>query len=162
MKIEDITFRAVDKNDKDWIDAFIAKHWGDNTIAVHNRRYIPSELEGFIALHQENRIGLVTYIAEQESLEIISLNSEIENIGVGARLIEFIKETAVKANCRKITLVTTNDNIHAAEFYKKRGFHLIRIDKGAVNLSRSLKPGIPFIGNNGIPIEDELLFQMDL
>ena len=53
--------------------------------------------------------------------------------------------------------MTTNDNLSALRFYQRRGFRLVKIWPGAVDAARkSLKPTIPQVGQNGIPIHDEI------
>ncbi len=162
MELKDISFREITLQDKAWIDAFIRKHWGDNYIVVHNEIYVPGELKGFIAIKSEIKVALITYVIKGDKVEIVSLNSELENIGVGAHLIDLVKNEAKKCKCSIMWLITTNDNIKAIDFYKKRGFLLTGISKGAVDLSRKLKPGIPLFGENGIPIQDELVFQINI
>jgi hypothetical protein len=54
-------------------------------------------------------------------------------------------------------LISTNDNLNALKFYQKRGFSLVKLYKNAVNETRKkIKPEIPLIGENGIPIRDEV------
>ena len=52
--------------------------------------------------------------------------------------------------------------MHALGFYQKRGFRLVAVHPGAVNESRKLKPEIPLIGNDGIPIRDEIELEIVL
>jgi hypothetical protein len=47
-------------------------------------------------------------------------------------------------------------------FYQKQGFRLVAVHRNAVEKSRELKPGIPSIGMDGIPIRDEVELEMDL
>jgi len=63
---------------------------------------------------------------------------------------------------KRLTLITTNDNVHALAFYQKRGFRLERIVTDAVNVVRLEKPSIPLIGNNGIPLHDEIVLSKQL
>jgi len=59
--------------------------------------------------------------------------------------------------------MTTNDNLRALGFYQRRGFRLASLRPGAVDEARrTLKPEIPEIGDDGIPIRDELDLEMDL
>jgi len=62
--------------------------------------------------------------------------------------------------CEKIVLVTTNDNINALCFYQKRGFDMVRIYHNALDKSRSLKPEIPLVGENDIPLKHEIEFEL--
>jgi hypothetical protein len=59
-------------------------------------------------------------------------------------------------------LITTNDNLHALGFYQRRGFHLNQVFPGRVDQARKIKPSIPEIGENGIPIRDEIRLEKDL
>ena len=52
--------------------------------------------------------------------EIISLDSKRENIGIGTALLKEIEKIAIDNNCKKMRLVTTNDNMRALQFYQKR------------------------------------------
>ena len=45
--------------------------------------------------------------------EIISLDSKRENIGIGTALLKEIEKIAIDNNCKKMRLVTTNDNMRA-------------------------------------------------
>ena len=57
-------------------------------------------------------------------------------------------------------MITTNDNLNALRFYQKRGFVLAALYPNALERSRALKPSIPPIGMNGIPLRDEIELEM--
>jgi len=59
-------------------------------------------------------------------------------------------------------LITTNDNTRALRFYQKRGFHLVAVYPNSLNESRRLKPQIPIIGIDGIPLRDEIELEITL
>jgi RimJ/RimL family protein N-acetyltransferase len=73
-----------------------------------------------------------------------------------------VVEEARNQNCRRVFLITTNDNLKALGFYQKRGFELVAVHRGAVNVSRKIKPGIPLVGCNEIPLRDEIELEMVL
>ena len=50
--------------------------------------------------------------------------------------------------------------MNALRFYQKRGFELFAIHRNALDISRKLKPEIPMIGNDGIPLRDEIELEM--
>ena len=57
--------------------------------------------------------------------------------------------------CRRLHVVTTNDNVDALRFYQKRGSCCASC--GATrSAGRRLKPTIPWLGAHGIPLRDEL------
>ncbi|MBD4935862.1 GNAT family N-acetyltransferase, partial [Xanthomonas citri pv. citri] len=81
--------------------------------------------DGYGMLNDDNQIvGLITYIFEEDACEIISLDSVIENKGIGTALLEKAEEACRERNIKQIKLITTNDNIHALAFYQKRGYRL--------------------------------------
>ncbi len=52
--------------------------------------------------------------------------------------------------------------MRALRFYQKRGFVLVAVHRDAVAAARALKPEIPLIGEDGIPIRDELELELAL
>jgi N-acetylglutamate synthase-like GNAT family acetyltransferase len=77
-------------------------------------------------------------------------------------LIDKAIEEARIRGCRRLFLITTNDNLNALGFYQKRGFEIVAIYRGAVNESRKRKPSIPQVGMNGIPLRDEIELEIKL
>ena len=63
---------------------------------------------------------------------------------------------AWRQECRRLSVVTTNDNVRALGFYQRRGFILSAFRKGAIEKSRRIKPEIPELCCDYIPIRDEL------
>jgi N-acetylglutamate synthase-like GNAT family acetyltransferase len=102
----------------------------------------------------------VTYRLEGDECEVITLNSLIGGMGVGSALIEAIREVAVSAGCKRLWLITTNDNLAALSFYQKRGFVLVAVYRNVLEQSRRLKPEIPLVGMDGIPLRDELELEL--
>lgn len=132
------------------------ERWGDDFVVAHGRIYRPAELDGFIALDGSQWVGLITYKFLEDECEIVSLDSLMEGQGIGSHLIEMVVTEASRAGCRRVFLITTNDNLAALGFYQKRGFELVKVSRGAVKESRKIKPAIPLIGMHRIPLRDEL------
>jgi GNAT superfamily N-acetyltransferase len=93
---------------------------------------------------------------EKNECEIISLDSLEEGKGIGSALLQEVESAAILNKCERVKLITTNDNLLALKFYQKRGFDLVKIHKNAVQRAREIKPSIPLIGNDGIPLKDEI------
>ena len=129
-------------------------------VVAHGTIFRPSELPGFIASCEGGPVGLVTYYIERNDCEIVTLNSIRKGSGVGSALLERVKRAARESGCSRVWLITTNDNLAALRFYQRRGFHLVRVYPGAVDESRKLKPEIPQVGEDGIPIRDEIELEM--
>jgi ribosomal protein S18 acetylase RimI-like enzyme len=81
---------------------------------------------------------------------------------VGTALLEAVERIAAERGCRRLWLLTTNDNVDALRFYQRRGFRLARLNPGAVDEARArLKPELPTVGDYGIPIRDELVLEKE-
>jgi ribosomal protein S18 acetylase RimI-like enzyme len=139
-----------------WSNRLLAEHWGSTRLVSRGRLYDGSALDGFVAIDEGAPVGLATYRIEGDECELTTLNSEAEGRGVGSALIDSVKKRAAEAGCRRLWLITTNDNVKAVGFYQKRGFSLVALHREAIECSRKLKPEIPEIGLEGIPIRDEL------
>lgn len=86
----------------------------------------------------------------------------VENRGIGSALVEVVKRAAVSSGCRRLWLITTNDNMKALKYYQKRGFLLVAVHRNALEQARKLKPQIAVIGIDGIPLRDEIELEMPL
>ena len=146
----------ISSSDRTWVVELISKSWGSNLIITRGKIYDAKNLPGFIAVKDDQRIGLLTYAIAEDQLEIISLVSLVEKIGVGIALIDTALEHAQNLGCHRIWVITTNDNLPALGFYQKRGFHLAALHRNALDNSRKLKTEIPLVGLGGIPVRDEI------
>lgn len=160
-----LVLRPLNSEDQDQVSRFIAEHWGASTVVAHGNIYRPSDLPGFIAFHpgaEDNWLGLTTYNLHDTQCEIVTIDSLFPTTGVGTALLGAVKQVALKAGCKRLWLITTNDNLDALRFYQKRGFVLVAVHRKAVNRSRQLKPEIPEVGAYGIPLRDEIELEMVL
>ena len=105
---------------------------------------------------------MLTYIIEGLECEIVTIDTTAEGEGTGTALIDAVKEKAKAKGCRRLRLITTNDNLNALGFYQRRGFRLIALYPNALEVSRKLKPQISMKAANGIPMRDELELELEL
>jgi ribosomal protein S18 acetylase RimI-like enzyme len=157
-----LIIRPLAHADRDWVRREIVEAWGAEIIVVHGDIYRPAELPGFAALWGEQIVGLLTYRVDGDACEIMTLNSWHAGAGVGTALITAVRDTAIDQKCRRLYLVTTNDNSRALRFYQKRGFTIAAIRLNIMEQSRRIKPEIPPAGEDGIPIRDEIELEMML
>jgi RimJ/RimL family protein N-acetyltransferase len=94
--------------------------------------------------------------------ELVSLDSLREGQGIGSALLAGVADEAGRRGCHRLWLITTNDNLDAIRFYQRRGMRLVAVHRGGVDEARRLKPSIPLMGEHGIPIHDELEFELVL
>ena len=76
--------------------------------------------------------------------------------GIGQALVAAAEAEARRLGLAPIVLCTTNDNLRALAFYQRVGFVLAALHPDAVARLRALKPAIPAIAENGIPIRDQI------
>ena len=145
--------RRLAQNDLIRLQDFWSKQWGDDFIVVHNEIIHYDEVDGFI---YDDWAGVITFTIRGEECEITSLDSLNVGKGIGTTLIDVVLREAKEKKCRRVFLITTNDNLYALGYYQRRGLELAAIYRGAVNESRKIKPSIPLIGENNIPLRDEI------
>jgi ribosomal protein S18 acetylase RimI-like enzyme len=144
-----------DKSDGDtvWIAELLQSRWGGRVIVVHGEAIDALALPALIA---GERAGLATYRLTGDEAELVSLDAVEPGHGVGTQLLDALTKRLVGAGVRRLWVTTTNDNLQALGFYQRRGFRLQQVRAGAVDQARRIKPGIPLIADNGIPIRDEI------
>lgn len=154
--------KEINNNNRNAVNIFLKKHWGSTNIVSKGKLIDGTILNGLIIYYKKQIIGLITYRIINNECEILSLNSLKENKGLGTLMLTKVIDIAKKSKCKRIFLITTNDNIQALSFYQKRNFTLSNIYIDSIKFSRKLKPEIPLIGNNNIPIRDEIELQIIL
>jgi GNAT superfamily N-acetyltransferase len=157
-----VEVRASGPEDRQAVAEFLAAR---SSARVARRGVVEDPLAhpSLIALAGGRVAGVLTYVLDGASCEVLTLHAEPRLAGAGTALIAAVRELAARAGCRRLWLITTNDNVDALRFYQRRGFRLAALHAGAVDDSRArLKPEIPEIGDHGIPLRDELELELDL
>ncbi len=154
--------RRLTQNDHHRLRQFWVDQWGADVMIIHGEVYRPDQLDGFVVEEHGEWTGLITFRCKEGEMEVTSLDSLREGQGLGTKLIDLVVEEARNRQCKRLVLITTNDNLHAIGFYQKRGFQMAAIHRGAVDEARKVKPSIPKIGAHGIPMRDEIELEMVL
>ncbi len=157
--MSEFLIRPVQPEDREWIQRLIRERWGSDFGVVHDTVFHPADLPGYLALRGEDRAGLLTYNISDQVCEIVTLDSLVPTRGIGTALIDAVKTNARNSGCRRLRVTTTNDNLNALRFYQKKGFVLAALRLNALEKTRKLKP-VPELGENGIPIRDEIELEM--
>jgi acetyltransferase (GNAT) family protein len=119
-------------------------------------------LPGFVSEEAGEPVGLLLYHMGPGECEVVVLLSLQERKNVATTLLAEAEQAARGAGCRRLWLVTTNDNLPPIAFYSKRGWRQVAIHRGAVAEARRLKPEIPEFGANGVQKEDEIEFELTI
>jgi len=162
LTMEPFEIKPINSTDKAWVTSTLTERWGSPVIITRGVLHQADSLPGFIALLDGNRVGLITYRIANNECEGITLDSFVEGKGIGSALICAVKEAASKQNCKRLWIITTNDNVKALRFYQRHGFTLAALYPNAIEQSRKIKPEIPLIGIDDIPLRNEIELEIKL
>jgi len=156
-----VTIRPVRDDERNELDRRIVAGWGSSVVVSRGSRHRVSELPCLVAVAGQTWLGVAAYRLAAGACELVLLEAFERDRGVGTALFAGVVELARTAGARRLWLVTTNDNTAALRFYQRRGMRLVRLRLDAVTQARRLlKPEIPLLGENGIPIRDELELEL--
>ena len=110
--------RPLAEEDRQWVVALLKEWWAGPKIVTRGKVHYPDKYPGFIAIKDNKPAGLITYNIVGKNCEIVTMNSLIENIGIGSALIDAVKKVAKSKGCKRLWLITSNDNTHALNFIK--------------------------------------------
>lgn len=154
--------RPAGPTDRAWVERFLEANFS-TVVARRGELVRPTDHPMLLAERDGAPAALLTYVVDGEACEVLTLHALERRTGVGTALIEAVADVARAAGCRRLWLLTTNDNVEALRFYQRRGFRLAVLRPGAVDEARrTLKPSIPEVGEFGIPIRDEIELERSL
>src|SRR5262249_41327768 len=131
MNDTEIAVRAIESGDRDWVRSFLEQHFGSTKVVSRGVLHQADDLQGFIALLRGEPKALLTYCVRNRELEVVTLHAAIAGRGFGSRLLAAARDRARELWCRRLWLITTNDNEPAMTFYSRWGLHLVTVHRGA-------------------------------
>jgi GNAT superfamily N-acetyltransferase len=150
------------ESDRAWLADLWRDEWAGETMVSRGRLLALPDLHALIAWDGEARVGAATYDLRDGACELTSLNASPSGRGIGTALLAAAEAAAREAGCRRLRIITTNDNVDALRFYQRRGYRLVAMYPNSLEEARALKPAIPAIGAHGIPLRDELELEKHL
>jgi len=145
-----------------WIERFLTGAWGSTTVVSRGTAHDASRLPALLAVENSEIVGLATFRLADGDCELVTLDALRPGQGIGSALLSAVGEDAGRHGCDRLWLITSNDNLNAIHFYQRRGMRLVAVHRGAIDEARRIKPSIPLIGEHGIPIHDEVEFELPL
>jgi GNAT superfamily N-acetyltransferase len=158
----DLVIRAARADERGLIESHLRASWRSATIVSRGRSRDASQLPALLARHRDDVVGLATFELSDSECELVTLDAFRPGQGIGSALLDRVTRAAAEHGCRRVWLITTNDNLSALRFYQRRGLRLAAVHRGAVDAARRVKPAIPLLGEHGIPIHDELELELRL
>jgi ribosomal protein S18 acetylase RimI-like enzyme len=158
-----MTLHELTPDDAGWARAFLERVAGSARMVSRGRLHQCDLLPGFYVEQDGRRKALLGFRVEAGEMEVVTLYAEERGRGWGTALLATALDRARELGCRRLWLVTTNDNEPAIHFYERRGMRRVAVHRGAVDAARrDLKPEIPLYGVGGTPIHDEVELELDL
>ena len=155
-----IAIEPLGSADCEWAEALVAGHFGSARVVTRGVLHDTRRLPGLIAMDGDEPVGLARYRIDGDECEVMLVIAVRRRVGIGTALLRAVRDAARHAGCERLWLVTTNDDLPAIAFYRALGWRLVAVHEGAVRASRVLKPEIPLLGEGGVPIVDELEFEL--
>lgn len=157
----EIKYRETTPEDSDRTALIMKEYWGGEPLVVRTKNYFPSKLNGVIAQSGEKWVGFLFYDLQGDDCEIIVFEVFEKFKGIGTKILDQLKEIARNKQCKRIYLMTHNDNLDALRFYQTRGFCICGIHINSMEIARKIK-SCPEIGDYGISIRDEIDLELML
>lgn len=146
-----------EEHEGQWLDDLWQSEWGGEIMVSRGQTYRLSDLECLLAKSNGELIGAVTYRLDGAGgCELMSINTVMQGGGIGTQLLTEVEDRARAAGCRRVWLITSNDNLDALRFYQRRGYRIVSVHPGGIDGARRVKPSIPLVGRHGIEIHDEI------
>jgi GNAT superfamily N-acetyltransferase len=152
----------VEPVDQDYIRRRWEESWGLPIVSI-DRTYQPADVQGLVWRDEWGEPqGLITWHIDGDRAEIVTLDAYQQGRHIGGRLLDGAEAELHRRGVHRATIVTTNDNLRALAFYVRRGYRLVRIALDDMDSVRKLKPDVPRLGHDNIPLRDMILLEKDL
>ena len=153
--------QKITPDDRSWVAEMLRQEWASTSVARLGEVIDAAALPGYLAiLDGGRRVGLLLVDVRDRDYEVVAISTTEPRRGIGRALMERCLAEARSAGCRRVWLVTTNNNVAAIAFYQQMGMDLRALHRHAVAQARELKPSIPVRDAAGQPIDHELEFEL--
>ena len=98
------------------VDRYIRDEWGGPIMVTLGNLFDTGTLPGLVALEEEQVVGAILYRIEGDDCEMTVLYALRSHCGIGTALVDALLAIARIQGCRRVWLVTTNDNTPAIRF----------------------------------------------
>ncbi|HEY2603892.1 MAG TPA: GNAT family N-acetyltransferase [Thermoleophilaceae bacterium] len=158
----ELSVRELRPDERPWLAERLREAWGSPVVVSRGRAHDASKLPALVCEEGGAAVGIATFEVSGDELELVTIEAFDQGRGAGSLLLAAAVEESRARGCRRLWLITTNDNLRALRFYQRRGLRLAALHVGAADEARRIKPSIPLVGHHQIPIRDELELDLEL
>src|SRR5262249_31100885 len=131
-----ILIRAADADDRAGIERVLNRSWGSTTVVTRGKAHDASQLPALMAVEGDDIVGRATSRLVGGGWELLSRAAGRRGQGIASALLAGVANKARRSGCRRLWLITTNDNLDATRFYQRRGLRFVAVHPGAVDDAR--------------------------
>src|SRR6202044_2141584 len=135
-RVAETSIREAGGGDAEAIARIVRKSWGSTLVVSRGQAYEVSGMPALVAVNREGIVGLATLRPDGDECELLTLDAVVRNRGIGSALLEAAADWARAQGCRRLWLITTNDNLDAVRFYQRRGMRLVAVHRDAAEEAR--------------------------
>lgn len=158
----DSEFEIRPMSDRRALEELLRLRWSDGTVSVRGKLIGAGDVEAFGAYENGRLQGVATWIVEEGTLYLATLNNVTDRRGVSSALLDAMIALGREKGFPVLRALISNDNVKALRFYQMCGFRIVAVHIGVVDMMSRLKPAIPETGIDGIPMRDEIELEMVL
>ncbi len=148
--------------DRALLEDMLKLRWSDETVFIRGDVLRADEVEG-LGIYLDDRLqGVATWRIQGRILQLITINNITDRRGVSTALLEGMMALGRQKGVSLLRAYLTNDNTEGMRFFQLRGFRIVAIFPGYVDIMRQLKPSLPLKGAHGIPMRDGIELEIEL
>jgi ribosomal protein S18 acetylase RimI-like enzyme len=146
--------KVTGKAEKERIRELVTEYWGEERQSMFNKEYDVARLPAYYAKVKADFAGFIAYTEIGNSILIVALAvlPNYQSAGIGKKLVQRVKQEAIRKKREMLLVSTSNDNLPALAFYQTLGFQIFEIETDAI----ARKHGKIIKGISDLPIRDEL------
>jgi ribosomal protein S18 acetylase RimI-like enzyme len=159
-QIIDYTIEKTTQEERESIRKFVRKFWGEEEQLTFGRKFIVSELPGYVAKVLEKTVGFISCADADDAMIIVALavSPKYQGCGIGKHLINRVQNDAMESKKKELLVSTSNDDLPALGFYQSQRFQIYEVKPNVI----AEKHGGIFEGIGKLPIRDELRMRKKL
>jgi len=147
--------RRLEDGERAWLTDTIRERWPHPLYVGRGRIVDPAELSVLVAEVGAERVGLLTFVQNGDTADVVTLDALVPGLGAARLLLDALPDH-VAATVERLRLMVTNDNLDGLRRYQQAGFRLHELRVRAIDRVREREPWMPVVGRDGIPVRDEV------